>query len=299
MMKLLRTWGLMIAFAIGFAFPCLHFLSAFIPYGVAIMLTITFMGLEGRQLRPQRRHLLILAANVLLGVVPWAVFKVLGYDQVAEAVFFAGICGEAASAPVIIAMLGGNVAFAATGLVLNSLFAAAVMSVLIPLCIRFSGEAPSMAHLFADVGSQVFMMLVFPCVLALVIRLIHPAAKALSARLKDFSLIVWLICMVAIAANGVHRVMAADAPWADVLSISGAVLLVCICGFSLGRLIGGKKLGVECSQCLGQKNTTVTIYLALHYAAPMVFLGPAIYLFFHHIYNTYQMVQHGRRTGGC
>lgn len=57
--------------------------------------------------------------------------------------------------------------------------------------------------------------------------------------------------------------------------------------------------GMECVRCLGLKNATVGIYLAMHYASPLVFLGPALYLFFHHLYTTWQMVQHGQRKARC
>lgn len=47
--------------------------------------------------------------------------------------------------------------------------------------------------------------------------------------------------------------------------------------------------------CMVVVAATVGIYPAMHYSAPPVFLAPAIYLFFHHLYTTWQMVQHGRK----
>lgn len=295
MMRVLRTWGLMIAFLTGGVFSGLHALSFFIPYGVATMLTITFLGLDLRQLRPQWRHVAILAANVLLGLAPWALLKFLGYDHLADAAFYAGMAGEAASAPVIVHMLGGHTEFACTGLVLNSLTSALSFCICIPLLIGTHTGELALNALFADVAQQVFGMLLFPCIFAFSLRRMYPKSRGWSRKLKDVSFAIWMVCMVIVAATAVHRVQTADSAGRELCLIAATVGAICLCGFSLGRLIGGRRLGMECGQCLGQKNATVGIYLAMHYAAPLVFLGPSLYLFFHHLYTTWQMVQHGRR----
>lgn len=295
MMRVLRTWGLMIAFLTGGVFSGLHVLSFIIPYGVAAMLTITFLGLETREMRPQWRHAAILAANVVMGLGPWALLKSLGYENMAEAAFYAGVAGEAASAPVIVHMLGGKAEFACTGLLLNSITSALSFCVCIPLLVGTYAGAVPLGSLFADVTQQVFGILIFPCILAFSMRAVYPPSRGWSAKLKDVSFGIWMVCMVVVAATAVHRVQVADSAWPEICTIALTMGVLCLCGFTLGRLIGGRQLGLECGQCLGQKNATVGIYLAMNYAAPLVFLGPSLYLFFHHLYTTWQMVQHGRQ----
>lgn len=285
----------MIAFLTGGAFSGLHVLSFIIPYGVAMMLTITFLGLETQEMRPQWRHAAILLMNVALGLGPWALLKALGYESMAEAAFFAGMAGEAASAPVIVQMLGGRAEFACTGLLLNSLTSAFAFCLFIPLLIGQHGGDVALSALFWDVTKQVFGVLIFPCILAFSLRGVYPKSKDWSPKLKDVSFAIWMVCMVIVAATAVHRVQAADSAWKEIGAIAFTMGVICFCGFFLGRRIGGRELGMECGQCLGQKNATVGIYLAMHYAAPLVFLGPSLYLFFHHLYTTWQMVQHGRR----
>lgn len=46
---------------------------------------------------------------------------------------------------------------------------------------------------------------------------------------------------------------------------------------------------------LGQKNTTLTIYLALANANPLVALGPTFYVLWHNGWNTWQLHRYGRR----
>ena len=53
--------------------------------------------------------------------------------------------------------------------------------------------------------------------------------------------------------------------------------------------------GYCCSQLLGQKNTTFTMYLALQYAGALVAMGPIFYILWHNTWNAYQMYQYDRR----
>lgn len=293
-MKFLKTWGLMLSFAIGLAYPALHVFSGCIPVMVGSMLLITFLGMDARGLRPQRRHAWIIAFNVFLGLAPWAILRALGCMEYAEAGFFAGIAGEAASAPVIVKMLDGKAEFVATGLVLNSLASVLIIPLLAPFVVMTGAAEIERADIFLAVLQQMASMLLLPCAAACLLRRFHPDSRKWSEKLSGVSLVIWLCCMSVVAGTGVTRVMDSGASLAQLLPYGLSSLIVCIAGFGIGRFIGGRHLGLECAQCLGQKNATVTIYLALCYSAPLVFLGPALYLFFHHIYNTFQMVRHQR-----
>ena len=296
MMRLLKTWGLMIAFAVGAVFPGLHVLSPLLPYFVGIMLTITLVGMEMSELRPQRRHGIIIGLNICLGLSFWAVLKRLGYEQAAEAAFFAGITGEAASAPVIVQMLGGKSEFAAVGLALNSASASIAIPVIVPfILVPYGGGEISRYEVFCAVVEQVAAMLLGPCVVAALLRKLYPASRAWAKKLNFPSLCIWLCCMSMVAATCVTRVGASGAGWREIAPIAGVIALMCATGFFLGRMIGGKSLALECGQCLGQKNATVGIQLSLCYASPLVFLGPTLYLFCQHIFNTWQMVRYNRR----
>jgi BASS family bile acid:Na+ symporter len=71
--------------------------------------------------------------------------------------------------------------------------------------------------------------------------------------------------------------------------IAVATSLVCAANFALGWAIGGRQFRREASQSLGQKNTTMTIYLALAYASPLVALGPTCYVVWHNLWNSWQL----------
>ena len=72
-------------------------------------------------------------------------------------------------------------------------------------------------------------------------------------------------------------------------------LLVCGFNFGLGYLLGGRTRAAECSQALGQKNTTLSIYLALTYASPIAALGPTFYVLWHNLWNAWQLYRVSER----
>lgn len=296
MKRVIKTWGLMISFIVGAIFPGLHVLVPAMPYLVGAMLTITLVGMELQELRPQWRHGAIVLLNLVMGLVPWALLKSLGYEEYAEAAFFAGLVGEAASAPVIVSMLGGKSEFAAVGLAINSAFASISIPLLVPfIIVPYGGGEISRLEVFHAVLEHVAAMLLVPCLLAVVLRRFYKRAKAMAHKLSGVSLAFWLCCMSMVSAMGVTRVSDTGATWQEIAPYATVVVVMCIIGFAVGRKIGGREYALECGQCLGQKNATVGIYLALCYASPLVFLGPTLYLLCQHIFNTWQMALYNRR----
>jgi BASS family bile acid:Na+ symporter len=107
--------------------------------------------------------------------------------------------------------------------------------------------------------------------------------------------VAWLGVLLLILASVRGFVEAqADTPRSTLLEIAGVSLAVCAFGFWLGRRIGGREFRLEAGQALGQKNTTLTLYLALAHAGPLAALGPAFYVVWHNLWNTWQLA---RRPG--
>ena len=65
--------------------------------------------------------------------------------------------------------------------------------------------------------------------------------------------------------------------------------------FSAGALLEKKRYRRESSQSLGQKNTTLTIYLALVYAGPLAAMGVISYVLWHNSYNALQLFRVDQR----
>ena len=296
MLRIFRKWGLLISFIIGGVLPDLHVYSWLIPYFVGIMLTITLTGMEMTRLRPHREHFLLLVANLCMGLLPWGCLHLLGYEDLAEAAFLASITGAAASSPVVVHLLGGKSEFAAVGLLLNSVMASVSIPLLAPFTITpRAGLTLSRLQIFHVVLDQVFVMLILPCIIAMLLRWLLPASKNISRKLGDLSFSLWMLSMVLVAATGVTRVIQTGSGADQILPYLILAAVLCALGFTIGRMVGGKNYSLEMGQCLGQKNTAVGIYIALCYCSPLVFLGPTLHLLCQHIFNTWQFIRSSSR----
>ncbi|MBP3500174.1 MAG: hypothetical protein J6J97_08815 [Akkermansia sp.] len=302
MKRHLRSICMIVAFLVGGLFhKQLSPLGVWLPASVALMLSITFIGIETARLKPQRMHIWVLLAIQLIGVGFWGIVRLLGYPVLAESLFFCGIAPVAIAAPVIVNLLKGNVEFTTTALVLSQIIFGLLTPLLMPFVVQVEGFCYS--ELAIEVALQLGTVLGIPAIIAIIMRLVYPPCKAWTAKLRDVSLGIWIANLTIIAGVGTQRVLEMDISWLDMLPLVLGSLVVCITGFVAGYRLGGRELKRECSQCLGQKNTILTLYVASQwYVHPLAYIGPAFYVFFHNIANALQIALANRersRNDAC
>ena len=287
-----RTVAILSAFALGGLLPQAAPLAWLIRWLVMTMLFLVFLQTRLSRSSLQRSHFILLAANLAMGFASWRIGLALGGQEVGLAAFFCGITPTAIAAPVIVSFLGGAVDYAVASFLLTNVTVAALLPLMLPIVLgRATPEA------FAQVAGSVGLVVFVPLALAHLLRALHPAAGSWPARLRNTSFALWVTSIFLITAKtsqfirenaaGVHGLVAA---------IAAASLLVCVASFTLGRLIGGRAFPREASQCLGQKNTIFTIYLALAYSSPLVALGPTFYVLWHNLWNSWQLHRAARPT---
>ena len=193
---------------------------------------------------------------------------------------------------MIVSLLGGSVDYAVASFLLTNVTIAALLPLMLPVVLgRATPEA------FAQVGGTVGLVVFVPMALAYALRALHPAARAWPSKLRDASFGLWVTSIFLITAKTSQFIREnADGAHGLVGAIAIASLLVCAVSFALGRVIGGREFPREGSQCLGQKDTTFTIYLALAYTSPVVALGPTFYVLWHNLWNSWQL-HRAARTG--
>jgi len=280
-----RTAAILGAFALGGLLPQAAPYAWLIRWLVMTMLFLVFLQTRLSRSALHRSHFVLLAANLAVGFASWRIGLALGGPEVGLAAFFCGITPTAIAAPVIVSFLGGAVDYAVASFLLTNVTVAALLPLMLPVVLgRATPEA------FAQVAGSVGLVVFVPFALAHLLRALHPAARSWPTRLRNTSFALWVTSIFLITAKtsqfirensaGVHGLVAA---------IAAASLLVCVVSFVLGRLIGGRAHPREASQCLGQKNTTFTIYLALAYSSPLVALGPTFYVLWHNLWNSWQL----------
>ncbi len=297
MKQQLRSIGMVVAFVVGGVFHAeFSQLLPWLPLGIAFMLSVTFIGVDTKRLRPSWMHLWLLLAIEAIGLGSWAIARACGCPVLAESLFYCGAAPVAAASPIIIGLLRGNVEFGTTAMLMSH----AVFALFTPITLPFIVPAPHMdyAEFMGVVAGQVGSALAAPAIIALVLRLAYPPCRAWAPKLADVSLGVWCLNLTIISAAGVHRIIGAGFEWADMLPMALGALFICALGFFGGYWLGYPTLKRECSQALGQKNT-ITLYLAGQpYASPLAYIGPVFYVFFHNIANAIQLSLAAREVKG-
>lgn len=279
-----RTIALIAALAGGIILPQASKLSFLISYLIQIMLFFSFLDVNFNWASFKPRAFLVFLANIL---IPFAGYLILlpVSKELALTAFMTGITPTATAAPVIMGFLKGSVEY----VIVISLLTNIGISLLLPLFIPLVTGAVIVVSSW-EVLKSVLSIIFLPLLLSRIVPLLpSPLQKGIRfARPAAFPL--WLFSLFLITARAVAFIIEdTTLSLPRLLSIALISLAVCIINFSLGALIGGKKYKRESSQALGQKNTSFTIWLSLAFISPLVAMGPAFYVIFHNLYNSYQL----------
>lgn len=293
---LLRPAMIFIPLLLGQLFPGAHILGKApfhcIKYALILMLFLTFLKLDLKEMKIRREHFLVAGVNILLGILPFFLLKIFvpAYPDLAKAAFYIGITPTAAAAPVVVSFLNGRTGFALTGFMLSYVFISIALFLFLPVV---SGKL-SLAFLY-DIFLTLFQLVFLPFLLAHLVRKIFPASKSIPAKCKTFTFFLWSITLFLMSATSrQHFINNPDEPVTELLYIGLSAVVLCFLSFFLGGKLARKKFARESSQILGQKNTSFTMFLALQFANPLVAIGPIFYIICHNTWNAVQMFLYDR-----
>lgn len=292
----LRSICMVLAFLIGGIFyDELSLLDGWLPYGIGLMLTISFMGINPAQLKPRRLHLVVLLVLQLLAMAFWGLGLCIGDSALAQSLFFCAAAPVATASPVIVSLLRGNVAFMVTAMVLSQAVFTVVMPFVLPFVVQ--DESLTYSELAWLVAEQLMSVMLLPALLAIILRKVYPHCRTWPAKLKDFSLGLWNVNLTIVAAAGVKRLVEGQYSLSLMWPLALGAVAVCATGFLLGYRLGAPNFKRECSQALGQKNTIMTLYIAgQSYVSPLAYIGLVCYVFCHNIANAIQLAMANRQN---
>jgi len=290
---LLRVLGLIGAFTAGSLLPQLGGCSWLIRYGLMFMLFSVYLRMEPSLRMFHRGQFFVIVFGVLFACGAWGGLTALGFPTLGKVAFFTAITPTATAAPVIVSLIGGNITYMVTLFLLSNLS----ISLCLPLLILCVIGDPAFG-LASDVLMRVLTVTLAPLAVALALRWVSKgAAVKLGERLSVWTFYVWVSVIVLIAAQARRFLdQQAHVPWGLLGAIAALALIICVINFVAGYLLGRPRYGLECSQGLGQKNNSLTVYLALTYADPIIALGPTIYVLWHNIWNACQIFRADQRN---
>jgi BASS family bile acid:Na+ symporter len=174
---------------------------------------------------------------------------------------------------------------------ITNLFMAVTLPFILPLVVGTEAGIST-----AGLLQSVLLVVCIPLGLARGVSYLPENVRRAIGRGKTLSFYVWLVALFLVTAKSSHFIQGdLTIPSGKLLAIAVISLVICAVNFSVGALLGGKKYRREASQALGQKNNSLTIWLALTFINPVVALGPTCYVLYHNAYNSLQLFAFEKR----
>ncbi len=248
------------------------------------------------RLSPMYLWLLLLQVGVC-----WAIYGLLYWwdPVVAEGAFICVFCPTATSAPVVAAMLGGNLSV----LVSYSLISNMAVALLSPIFFSFMGVHTDMAFIDSCliICRQVLPLLLLPLLLSVLMGRFFPRVRDAIRSKQDISFYLWAFSLFIVVGNSVNFVLQQPVSYIpEEIAMAGLALLCCVMQFVAGRKIGARYGDrVSGAQGLGQKNTVLAIWMALTYLHPIASIAPASYVVWQNIINSTQLMLKEKHDSKC
>lgn len=266
-----------------------------IPYLIFVMLLVTFCRLKLHDLALHGSLLWLWVAQFAGAIALYVGLRPVN-SLVAEAAFICVFCPSATASPVVTGLLGGSVGRTAAYCLLSH----ATVAVTAPLLLAVIGGREDISFWESAwlIGRNVVPIILGPLAVALLMRRFAPRAhKALEER-QTLSFYLWAFTLLIVVGTSVGKIIAEPRTAVPLmLLLAGIAAVACAVQFWVGHMIGAHfQDPVAAAQSLGQKNTSLGIWLTLTYLNPIVSTSMVAYIAWHNLYNSYQLYRGERRA---
>ena len=253
------------------------------PLLIAAMLFLTFCRIDLREMRLRWVHLIMLAVQIVGGVVVFVALRPWLGEVVAQGAMMCVLAPIAMAAVVIGGMLGAKVA----PMVSYSLICNIITAIVVPPILHAFGNGTCT---FVEIISRVAPTLIAPFVVAQALRYTLPKVAQWFADRSSYSFYLWLFSLVLVMGRTTAFIIDTDADISVEVELALVALVLCLAQFRLGRYIGehsGDR--VAGAQSVGQKNTILAIWLTLNFLNPIASIAPTAYIVWQNFVNSYQI----------
>ncbi len=295
--KRIKPYMLPIAIVFGMLFyKPLAQVQFIVPYLILLMLFITFCRVSPRDFKLDRMVWLLLVVQVFGSVAVFFALQPLDIS-LAQATMICVLCPTATAAPVVTGLLGGSIARVAS----YSIVCNITMAIFAPFFFVVANPQSHVDFFAASLGiaSRLAPMIFAPLLAAFALRRFAPRVCTVVAQSQGASFYMWTVSLFIVVGKSVGFVMAEPASEIPIMTLMAvAAVLVCLAQFAIGRKIGtAYGDAISGAQGLGQKNTILAIWMANSYLNPLASIGPAAYILWQNIVNSYQLFRKSRSQG--
>lgn len=297
MLKFFKDWMLPIAMLAGaLTYPWVSRLAFLTPYLIFAMLLFTFSKIEPGDIRLRREHVWLLLVQLMGSGGLYLLLRPV--DRIiASGALLCLLTPTAASAPVVTGMLGGDVGFLTSYVILCNVTVAPVAPVYFSLIGIYGSENLPFIQALLYVCKRVFTLLLLPLLTAFAIRRFAPGLRRVMLLAPRMSFYLWAFSLFIVTSVTVRFLIehGGENP-RTVVGLLLVSLVLCVAQFLIGRCIG-RRYGdpISSGQGLGQKNTILAIWMAQTYLHPLTAVAPSGYILWQNIINSYQLWRHGKR----
>lgn len=263
----------------------------FLPYGMFLILYVTFCKIELRDMRPRLWHLWLQLIRVGTAcLLAWVITMTSSPTQklILEGVFICVICPTAAAAAVVTEKLGGSIASLTIFTIIDNLVTSVTIPLLFPL-VEKETDIPFLTTSLA-VLRNVTVVLVAPLILALLTRRIAPRLNARICRTRNFGFYMWCVNLAIVTGVTIHNILFSSVSHTTLLWLLMLPLVVTLLLFATGKAVG-RRYGenISAGQAMGQKNTVVAIWLTVTFLNPLAAVAPGAYVIWQNMVNSWQL----------
>ncbi len=263
----------------------------FLPYGMFLILYVTFCKIQMRDMRPRRWHLWLQLVRILLScLIVWLITMTTdaSLKLILEGVFICIICPTAAAAAVVTEKLGGSIASLTIFTIIDNLATSLIIPILFPI-VEKEADIPFISTSLA-VLRNVTVVLVAPLAFALLTRKFAPRLNDRICRTRNFGFYMWCVNLAIVTGVTIHNIIFSSVShttlfWLLLLPLAVTLMLFAI-GKSVGRPYGEN---ISAGQAMGQKNTVVAIWLTVTFLNPLAAVAPGAYVIWQNTVNSWQI----------
>lgn len=290
------------------------------------MLFFTFCKINPLDLRLHRWHWIILAFQVVVSIALFYAIKLIPPHSavLAQGIMICVLMPSATAAPIIAGKLGGSIETLTSYTLLSNTAAAFWGPALFPvfnpaLDITFMEQ-------FLEILKHIAPLLVGPFVSAWLFRVIYNAVKRAEHKDQRFVLHgfwaevpfwLWVMSLVVLMDKTTIELFEYEGSWMVVILLFVGAFLTCVWQFNFGKRVGEKwpseahgkdykdvvvhpslanndvrqMTRISAGQALGQKNTSLAVWLAQVYLLPVASIGPAAYILWQNLFNAWQLAR--------
>lgn len=299
----IKPYVLPIALVLGALFHNLCGQIAFLtPYIVFTILLLTFSAVKITKLRLSWLDMWLALFQMTVSIGGYYLLVTLGVNYIiAQGLLIGVLCPVAASVAVISCMMGADRRTVTTYTIVGNLMVAVVAPLYFTIVTHAGNNGAQEVTFFASfwmILKKIGPTIGFPFFIILLLQKFLPKVNNAMARYKGASFYLWACALFINLGQTIDFIfLNGEGNWHVIVWLGLLALLFCAIQFGFGKWLGHRYGDtIAGGQLLGQKNSSMGIWMATTFLNPLSSVFSAFYSVFQNVFNSWQLWYYGRKA---